>query len=125
MTGIVGRIVTDAKLPYSLLSRKARITQVQTNPVPVEDVICPWVKGYLFVADHPFVATSDTQGFLSISELPIDKELQFRIFHEGLRFNRVLWDGEERPLERSLIRVKLKAGVNDLGEISLPSSFLH
>jgi plastocyanin len=49
----------------------------------------PWMSAYILVADHPFVATTDTTGSFVLSDVPAGT-YPLRMWHEGVRLTRVI-----------------------------------
>lgn len=64
--------------------------QVITKPVRVTGlhaVKCdahPWMRAYVYVSDHPYVAVTDANGNFEIKDLPSGK-YTIRLWHEGLQ----------------------------------------
>jgi len=64
--------------------------QVITKPVRVtglHDVKCdahPWMRAYVYVSEHPYVAITDANGNFEIKDLPPGK-YTIRFWHEGLK----------------------------------------
>ncbi len=64
--------------------------QVITKPVRVtglHDVKCDahsWMRAYVYVSEHPYVAITDAQGNFEIKDLPPGK-YTVRFWHEGLK----------------------------------------
>jgi hypothetical protein len=50
---------------------------------PVSCNIHPWMKAYMFVADHPYYAVTDEQGKFEIPNIPAGVELTFRVWQEA------------------------------------------
>lgn len=108
--------ITDGAYGPSLF----QLQRPEPTPVPVDCNIHPWMRAYVVVLEHPFVATSDENGDLVIKGLPAGKELVFRVFHEAGRIDKVMIAGEPKNWLRSLFEVKIESGVNDLGTVVIP-----
>ena len=96
-------------------------------PTPIRCQIHPWMSAFVLVLEHPYAAVSDEHGFISISKLPANRPLTFRLWHEnaarGLQVVRL--GGIETPSPRGRLRLSLSPGVNDLGGLRLlPGDFL-
>lgn len=91
-------------------------------PIPVRCNIHPWMRAYLVVLDHPFVACSDASGKIEINDLPAGEKLVFRVFHESGRIRQVDLEGRTNTWPRGRFEVVLKPGVNDLGVIEVPAN---
>lgn len=88
--------------------------KVQKSPVPISCNIHPWMKGYIVVKDHPYVAVSDKDGNFEINDLPAE-ELEFTAWHEnqGYLSAKSAW-------KKGAFKMKIKKGDNnDLGEIKV------
>lgn len=99
--------------------------QPEPAPVPVECNIHPWMRAYIVLLDHPFAAVSDSDGNITIDGLPTETNFVFQVFHEAGRIDRVGMDGVETDWNRGRFIVDLAAGVNDLGDILVPSKSLQ
>ncbi len=101
-------------------------------PIPIGCNIHPWMKTWLIVLDHRFVAISDENGFLEIKGLPDDRELVFRVWHEQVRFRQaevIIHDagnpaGRREEWKLNKFKRTLSAGVNDLGTVSVSGDHL-
>ena len=100
------------------------VPKPEPAPIPVDCNIHPWMHAHVVVLDHPFAAVSDSDGNLAIDGLPAGSSLNFRVFHEAGRIDRVRISGVETDWHRSRFDVELAAGVNDLGDILISSERL-
>jgi hypothetical protein len=91
-------------------------------PTPIRCNLHPWMQAYAVVLDHPYVGISDRQGRLEIKNLPVGKELTFRIWHESLvgQLSSLTIRGEKWALTQNRLRLKISQGENDFGRIPLP-----
>jgi hypothetical protein len=55
--------------------------QAERLPVQIGCDIHPWMRAWVVVVDHPYVAVTAEDGTFSIKDLPVG-EHQFRIWHE-------------------------------------------
>lgn len=92
----------------------------QTVPQPISCNIHPWMKAWVVVKDHPYVAVSDKEGSFEIKDLPAE-ELEFIVWHEnnGYLAAKSGW-GKKKPT----FKMKIKKGDNDLGEIKVESKLV-
>lgn len=97
------------------------VEQAEPAPIPVDCNIHPWMRAYLVILDHSFVAVSDENGMIEIDGLPVGEELTFRIFHEGGKIDEVKIDGKTEKWRRSRFEVDVKSGDNDLGVVMVPA----
>lgn len=93
-------------------------------PTPIRCNLHPWMQAYAVVLDHPYVGISDRNGHLEIKNLPTEKELTFRIWHESLagQLSFLTIRGEKKGLNQNRLRIKISQGENDFGRIPLPPS---
>lgn len=107
-------------------AQSVKLHKPEPAPIPIDCNIHPWMRAYLIVLDHPYVAVSDSQGNLSIEGLSENTNLTFRVWHEaGYSFKRLTIAGSEVELTRNLFKVDLTPGVNDLGDILIPASAMN
>lgn len=92
--------------------------------IPVDCNIHPWMRAYVVVLDHSFAAVTDKDGKLEIKGLPVDTPLTFRVFHESIAIDRAKIAGTETEWRRRIFKTELAAGVNDLGDVFVPSEEL-
>ncbi len=108
--------------------RSVELEQPEPAPIPVDCNIHPWMRAYVVVLEHPFAAVSDEDGVLEIEGLPVDQELTFRVYHEGIAqgesFQSVKVGGEEQNWRRNRFQLTVDAGENDLGEVLVPAGTL-
>lgn len=93
----------------------------ESSGVPFECNIHSWMRGYVFVKDHPYIGVSDEKGTLVIERLPAGEELKFRVWHENQHkaISEVTIDGKKEKWDRGQFKLTLKPGINDLGTIKL------
>ncbi|MEO9592758.1 hypothetical protein [Rhodopirellula bahusiensis] len=100
------------------------LEQPEPALIPIDCNINPWMRGFVVVVDHPYVAVSDSDGRLKIEGLPADEELVFRVHHEAGKIDQVSIGGREIRWPRARFSVLLDPGENDLGDILVsPESF--
>ncbi|WP_442507738.1 methylamine utilization protein [Novipirellula sp. SH528] len=104
--------------------KSVALEETEPAPIPVECNIHPWMRAYVVVLEHPYVAKSDENGDLVIKDLPEGKELTFRVFHEAGKIDDVKINGKAEKWSRSRFDVTIKAGVNDLGTVVVPADAL-
>ncbi len=103
------------------------LTKAESGLIPIDCNFHPWMRCYLVVLDHPYVAISDIQGNLKINGLPENETVQFQVWHEASvgAIKQVMVNGEEVDWPRGRFEVDLVAGLNDLGDIVIPASTLN
>ncbi len=75
------RTVYNFALPKTGMELKKPINQ--TGLMTVECDAHDWMKGYLYVVDHPYITVTDTNGNFSIEDIP-PGEYKLVIWHEAL-----------------------------------------
>ncbi|MEZ6043070.1 MAG: hypothetical protein R3C20_21430 [Planctomycetaceae bacterium] len=93
--------------------------RAETQPIRVDCSIHSWMRGYLVITDHPYVAVSDENGEFELSSLPTG-EWTFRVWHERATSLKTL----ETPtghlaLEKSQLKIEVAAEQKDLGRLTI------
>jgi hypothetical protein len=96
----------------------------ESLPSPVSCNIHPWMKGYVVIKDHPYVAVSDENGKITLKNVPAGK-WTFQFWQEAAGYvSEAKQNGKSVKWERGRVELDIKPGANDLGEIKLsPSIF--
>lgn len=104
---------------------KQKFTKAESSPSPVSCSIHPWMKGYLVIKDHPYVAVSNENGEFEIKNLPEGK-LTLQFWQEKTGYvEKVTLNGKKTRLRRGRIEIDVKDGETvDLGEILVGSDEL-
>lgn len=97
------------------------LKEEEPAPIPIDCNIHPWMRAYVVVLDNPFADVSNESGEIVIEGLPSGKEIEFAVRFEGGKLDEVKVDGKKTDWKRQRFEVKLKAGVNDMGEILVPA----
>ena len=115
----------SALLPASDHWDILHLTRAEPNPVSIECSIHPWMRGWLFVHDNPYMAVSDASGKLTIPKLPAGI-WTFRLWHERRGYVRKFaQDGWIVELPKQGWALIIKPGENDLGTIWLKPAHLE
>lgn len=97
---------------------KTKIVVAQNLPVPISCSIHPFMHAYLVVQDHPYVGVSDSDGRLSIGNLP-PGEWTFVVWHEQRGF---VTDpqvaGKTQNWKRGRLIADIRAGNNDFPTVA-------
>ena len=95
-----------------------RFLHADTVPTLASDNIHPWMKGYIAIVDHPYVAKTDGNGEFTIKNLPAGK-LTFRFWHEQAGWiQRVKHKGVVEDWAKGKIEIDIKPDKqNDLGDV--------
>ena len=98
----------------------------EPGPIPIECNIHPWMRSYIVVLDHPYVAVSDATGNVTIQGLPENQTVHFQVWHEASIgvIKQVMIKDTIVDWPRGRFEVDLVAGVNDLGDVLIPASTL-
>jgi hypothetical protein len=88
----------------------------QNVPVPVTCSIHPWMKGYVFPRDNPYVAVTGKDGSFEIKNLPVGKH-EFQVWQEA-----VGGLAAKPDWKKGKFKFEIKEGVNDLGTIQVSSA---
>lgn len=96
---------------------------VEPTAIPVDCNVHPWMRAFVIVKKHPYVGVSNAEGVIEIGELPVGQGAIFRLWHESTgAIDQIDVDGKTVKIARgNRWELDLKAGVNDLGTITLNS----
>lgn len=101
-----------------------KVARASAVPLSVMCNIHPFMKGYLFVQDHPYMSVSGEDGSFEIKNVPAGKR-EFVFWHEVPTFLKDLKVGKDKTDRRGKVDVTLKAGETlDLGDIKVPAELL-
>ncbi len=97
-----------------------KLVAEEATLMPVECNIHPWMKGYVIVQEHPYVGISNEEGVIEIENLPVG-EVTFLVRHENAdgSIDEGTVGGKKQKWGRGRMELELKAGVNDLGIITI------
>jgi plastocyanin len=101
---------------------KHKFQAEEALPVKVGCNIHPWMGGWIVVRKDPYAAVSDKTGAFTIKDLPAGPELEFKLWQErsGYLKNATFKGGKADA--KGSFKMKLKPGVNDLGDIKVSGS---
>jgi hypothetical protein len=124
---LVGNSPFNAMIPAKTQSDQKLAASEQT-PAVVTCNIHPWMRGYLVVQPHPYVAISDKDGTFEIKNAPAGIPLEFQVWHEAstgnngaVAVNRP--DLKWQPTGRFTVTLQPDQ-VLDLSDIKIPASAL-
>lgn len=93
----------------------------ELQPIRVDCSSHAWMRAYLVISDHPYVAISDADGKFSIDQIPAGT-WEFRMWHEQSGYlPAVTIDGTQHQLKRGVWEQKIGSQLVDLGEIKIDS----
>lgn len=91
----------------------------EPGPMPVTCNIHPWMKGYLVVAETPYVAVTSERGTFEIENLPVGK-WKLRVWHERAgNIDKVTIGEKQVAWTKGIVDVEIQAGKNDLGKVQI------
>ena len=95
-------------------------------PMTVACNIHPWMKAYILIQDHPYMACTDKDGKFEIKNLPVG-EHEFVFWHEKLRYLRGFKIGGGETSRKGRLDISVKPGddpANDLGQVKVTAAQL-
>lgn len=95
-----------------------KFAKAETLPTRVDCSIHAWMKAWLIISDHPYVAVTAADGRFEMKNVPAG-EWKFRFWHERPGFLKSLTqDGISAPLTKGTWMISVKPSeVVDLGEL--------
>lgn len=104
---------------------KKRLTKVERRPAQVSCPIHAWMKGWVVVKDHPYVAVTDSHGGFQIRDLP-PGEWTFQFWQEkaGYLSTMTLKSGAVED-KKGIYKLAIKPGENKLREITVDASLFE
>lgn len=101
-----------------------KISRAEALPKAVTCNIHPFMKGYVMVQDHPYMAVSDAGGKFEIKNIPAGKH-GFTFWHEASNFMKDLKVGDGEADRRGTVELTIKPGETlDLGVIKVRAASL-
>lgn len=100
-----------------------KLPRAESRPALVSCPIHAWMKGFLLVQDHPYMAVSDADGRLRIPDVPAGTHV-FRFWHEKSGYLKTLpVDGRKVEGKKGRFTLTLTAeAVTDLGDVALTAA---
>ncbi len=95
-----------------------KFTKELKTPTPVQCNIHGWMKAYIVVKDHPYVAVTDKDGKFEIKDLPTGK-LEFTVWHEAVGYL-----SAKKEWKKGKFDLTIKEGDNDLKTIKVDPKLL-
>ena len=111
------------------LNTSAKLTRVfyhaEPEPVRVDCRIHPWENAVLVITDHPYVRVSKVNGSFTLDHVPVGT-WDFQLWHEQSRWLKgITIGGKKRNLSDGKLRIEIKPGENDLGEIKIEPKLME
>jgi hypothetical protein len=101
------------------------ISAAERLPTPAACNIHPWMRAYVVVTEHPYVAVSDENGDFKIENLPTG-EWTFQIWQEKTGYiENAQRDGKEQSWKNGRTEFAIHEGENELGEIKIKPAALE
>lgn len=107
-----------------VISGSTPIERVVKNPenlpARVDCSIHAWMKAWLVVTDHPYVALTDADGRFELKNVPVGT-WRFRLWHERRgSLVQVIRNGQDEKLDKGAVTVEIRSGeTSDLGTIQI------
>lgn len=95
-----------------------KFTKELKSPTPVACNIHGWMKAYVVVKDHPYIAVTDKDGNFEIKDLPLGK-LEFTVWHEAQGYL-----SAKKEWKKGKFDMTIKEGDNDLKTIKVDPKLL-
>lgn len=102
-------------IPYEFKDEEALPVKVGCN-------IHPWMGAWIVARKDPYAAVSAKDGKFEIKDLPAGTELEFRLWHESPGYLKDATYKGGKADSKGAMKIKLKPGVNDLGDIKVKGS---
>jgi plastocyanin len=116
----------DSITPGKALAKQ--LTEGEAAPMPVSCTMHQWMKGYVLVQPHPYMAVSAKDGTFEIKNVPAGVPLEFQLWHEAAKpgdHSLVLEGAELKTEGKGRFKVTLEPNeVRDLKEIKVPADKL-
>ena len=98
-----------------------KFTKFETLPLRVDCSIHPWMKAWIIVTEHPYVAVTDEHGSFEIRNVPVG-EWKFRFWHERPGYlQSLVTDGKPVSIEKGIWIINVTADKQvDLGDLIAP-----
>jgi plastocyanin len=111
-------------VPAEKSSERKPLEKVEQRPVGLNCSIHGWMKGFLIVQPHPYMAVSAKDGTFEIKNLPVGTELEFQAWQENGYIQKIEIDGKSTTWDKGRFKYTIKPGDNDLGTIKVdPTQF--
>lgn len=119
LTGIFNEIIAAGD------ERPKTLTRAAALPASVNCNIHAFMKGYVLVQDHPYMAVSAENGTFEIKNIPAGAR-EFTFWHEAPGYIQDLRVGGGTTDRRGRVELTIKAGETlDLGDIKVPVTLLR
>lgn len=111
-------------VPAEKSSDQKPLEKAEQRAVGLSCNIHPWMKGFMIVQSHPYMAVSGKDGTFEIKNLPAGAELEFQVWQENGYVQKVDLDGKGTTWDKGRFTYTIKPGDNDLGTIKVdPAQF--
>lgn len=104
---------------------KKKLTKSERLPAQVSCPIHSWMKGWVMVKDHPYMAVSDSHGRFQIPDLP-PGEWTFQFWQEKAKYlSKMKLKSGTIEDKKGIYRLTIKPGENNLGEIIVDAALFE
>lgn len=96
-----------------------KFAKPETFPTRVDCSIHAWMKAWLIISDHPYVAITDADGNFELKNVPVG-EWKFKFWHERPGFLQSIIQGDSAvPIEKGVWTLNVEDSMTlDLGELT-------
>ncbi|MCC7085096.1 MAG: hypothetical protein IT427_08820 [Pirellulales bacterium] len=105
-----------------------KIGSAEAMPATVTCNIHPWMKAYMLVQPHPYMAVSSKDGSFEIKNLPAGVPLDFQLWHEastGSNHALEIQSGDLKTPANGRVTLTLKPDeIRDLKDVNVPAAEL-
>lgn len=115
--------------PFNILTpvgktETRQLKKRESRPVRVECSIHPWMRGWLLVLDHPYMACTDEQGRFELPNLPAGK-WTFQFWHESFGYlKEVKLNGEPTQWKKGRTELEITPDGLDLSQITVSADHI-
>jgi len=93
----------------------------EARPAEFACNIHPWMKSYVLISDHPYMAVTGRDGSFEIKDLPAGRH-EFNFWHEAVGNLKNLSVGGAKTSRKGRGKLKIPAGKTlDLGDVKVPA----
>ena len=101
-------------------TNERKLTKEERMPVQASCNIHPWMTAFVVVRDDPYMAVSAEDGTFEIKNIPVG-EYEFQFWQEKAGYLKKIKLGSAGSTDtRGRADLKITAGDNDLGKVSVP-----
>jgi hypothetical protein len=81
------------------------------EPAPTACAIHPWMSAFIMATPHPYIAVTDNNGQFEIKNVPAGVNLEFKVWHEKVRYvKNATVGGAPTTWSKGIMKVNLEDG---------------